>query len=122
VGIKLANVLTSEVRTVSIDFGGDGPLTVTYRPGAVTPASLAKARTVTRDNAADTQVESVELVVAFLADVLVSWNLLLDDETPVGVDVATLAQLPLELLVRVFAEISQGGQNVGEEEGTSAAG
>ena len=121
-GVRLSQVIAGAVRTASIDFGGDAPLTITYRPSSVTPASLARARAVAEATGAAAQAESVDLVVAFLSDVLTEWNLCDENGDPLATDRVTLANLPLELLVRVFAEISQAGDDLGEAQSTSVAG
>ena len=120
--MKLSQVLGS-TRTVSITLG-DEALEVTYRPGAVTPASLARA-TAALDGATDersSQLAAIDLMVQFLGDVLVSWNLTDEDGTELPTNRETLQLLPIEALARVFAAIQGGDDQLGEAQSTSVAG
>jgi hypothetical protein len=115
-GIRLSNVLGATAQA-SIEFGGEGSLEITYRPGAITPASLARlqeAAATEADGTTSAQIESVKLIVCFLADVLTSWNLLAEDDSPIGTDLDALEQLPFELLARVFAAVNGSGNQLGE--------
>ena len=120
--MKLSKVLGA-TRTVSIDLGGES-LEVTFRPGAVTPASLARA-TAALDNADDertSQLAAIDLMVQFLGDVLVAWNLTDDDGAELPTTRETLQLLPIEALARVFAAIQGGDDQLGEAQSTSVAG
>ena len=120
--MKLSQVL-SATKTVSIDLGGES-LDVTYRPGAVTPASLARASSAldASSNDQETQFAVIDLMVHFLGDVLVSWNLTDDDGNEMPTNRDSLQLLPIEALARVFAAIQGGDDRLGEAQGTSAAG
>jgi hypothetical protein len=120
--MKLSKVLGA-TRTVSIDLGGE-TLDVTFRPGAVTPASLARATAAFNENTDErsSQLAAIDLMVQFLGDVLVSWNLTDDDGAELPTSRDTLQLLPIEALARVFAAIQSGDDQLGEAQSTSVAG
>lgn len=120
--MKLSKVLGA-TRTASIDLGGES-LDVTYRPGAVTPASLARATSALGESLDErsSQLAAVDLMVQFLGDVLVSWNLTDDDGVELPTSRETLQQLPIEALARVFSTIQGGDDQLGEAQSTSVVG
>lgn len=120
--MKLSRVL-SETKTVSVVLNGE-TLIATFRPGAVTPASLARATAAFESdlNEQQAQFAAVELMVQFLGDVLVSWNLTDDNDEVLPTSVETLQMLPIEALARVFAAIQGGDDQLGEAQSTSVAG
>ena len=120
--MKLSQVL-SETKTVSIELSGE-TLIITFRPGGVTPASLARATAAFESNLDEhhAQIAAIDLMVQFLGDVLVAWNLTDDDGTTLPTNRETLELLPIEALARVFSAIQGGDDRLGEAQGTSAAG
>lgn len=133
--IKLSSLL-GDIREIDIDFGGEAPLTVKYRPGGVTPQTVARAahaqsafngsashngRTTKKatEPSVEAQSEAVNALVAFLADIVVSWNLALDNDEPVGTDYDSLLTLPSEFLGKVYQEIINAGkEELGKTPGT----
>jgi hypothetical protein len=123
-GVKLSQVL-GETRTVSIDLGGDEAFTVTFRPGAVTPASLARAVAAgeAAEDAHTSQLRAIELMTSFLGDVLTNWNLTDEAGVPLPTTRESLEQLPVEALARVFAAINSiEDPELGKAPSTSDAG
>jgi len=83
--------LVKDARTVQVDVEGE-PLNVTYRPSEITPAT---------ESAMMDQVDGSRAgggLCKLLAKVLVSWELVGDDDKPYPTTEAALRKLPIAFL------------------------
>lgn len=93
------DALTRDTDSVAIPFGSD-TLTVQYRPGALT-TELVEAL-----QGAETATAPAAAVLEPLARLLVSWDLLDDDERPIPTTVQGLRGVPLSILARVAEAVA----------------
>ena len=91
--------LTRDTAKVSIPFGPE-KLTVEYRPGALTSALIAQLTNV------DPEAEMAAAVLEPMSRLLVSWDLLYDDERPIPTTVDGLKRVPLTVLTTVAEAVA----------------
>lgn len=91
--------LSANTATVSIEVG-DETLNVVYKPSGLTPETEDALYEL-----ADAQRGGATLI-AFLQDMLVSWDLLGEDDKPLPVNEATLRSLPVLFLSQIVEAIS----------------
>lgn len=102
-GVKLSRI-TGELRTVTIPFGDDGDLNVTFRPGGITPSR--EEELVVEES----QGRGVRAAVGLLCEVVSSWDLLDDTGTPYPLDVDLLMRtLPSDVFVMILRAIKEAG-------------
>lgn len=97
---KLSAVITDQA-TVSVELGGE-PVTVTYRPRAMTPELQE------RIGAAEGVAGIKAALYGPVAELLVSWDVTQDDGTPIDVkDEEALRSIPSQLLLAVLRGVLQ---------------
>lgn len=133
-GIKISNILGKPKRLTKTFEGDDGSeeeLVVDYQAGKITPAWMAEQQAKAAEivaagdgEAADlaAQVFGVELIALMLSEVVVSWNVLDDDDKPVATDYETLRTLGVGILAPIWALIQEDTGDLGNGGGTSDAG
>lgn len=89
--LKTRRAKTADTKTATVEFG-DESMTIEYRIGALSPATLQALQ----DNSADDN-ERLFATVDFLAEVLGAWEVT-DNGATLPIDEATLASLPLDFL------------------------
>lgn len=99
--VRLSRI-KGDTRTVTLNFGEEGDLTVTYRPGVMTPAREEQLVIDEREG------RGVRAVVSLLAEMVVDWDLLDDDGQPIARDVDVLmSSLPADVLVMLLDAIKR---------------
>jgi hypothetical protein len=99
--------LTKETNTVEVRVG-DGPedvVNVTYRPGALTLQMAEDASDLMNDPMA-----GFKIIPLMLEPVLVGWDILNEDGTPLPCDAAGIRILPLEFVGALFNRIQDASQ------------
>ncbi|GIV81729.1 MAG: hypothetical protein KatS3mg051_1083 [Anaerolineae bacterium] len=97
-GISIAD-LKKKTRTVRVEYLGE-TVTVDYRPGALTPEAQVRMGQV-QDTA-----ESARVMAEYLADTLVSWDVLDEDgKAPVAITTEFLMQCPSSFLGAIVQAI-----------------
>jgi hypothetical protein len=112
---KLAQLLKDR-RTLKISLGEGETLVVTYRPGAITPAT----HDVTMD-LVEQQRQPAALAKS-LALVIIDWDLIGDDDQPYPVTEEALRALPMSFLSDVFQAIQEDlSPNAAKSEGSGGS-
>jgi hypothetical protein len=99
-GLKLSD-LAVKVRNVAVDLGDGAVVNVAYRPHEMT---LQDELLVSNEEDAE---ERLRLVIGLLARVLVSWDILGDDEKPLAITAKTLGTLPTSVLLHIQTAIRE---------------
>lgn len=112
--VRVSN-LVRDRRTIQVPVG-DEALTITYRPGGITPATEGRLREYSDDQ------RGGAALVALLADCLVEWDLLDDEGQPLPLDTKTLSQLPVIFLGHLAQAITEDMRPNLPSAGNSGAG
>lgn len=107
--------LSQDRRTITVPVN-DESLTITYRPGGLTPEVEDQLRELT-----DTQRGGATLVT-FLLSCLVDWDLLDEEGRPLPISHKTLSRLPTLFLAQLVGAISQDMRPNLMSAGSSGAG
>jgi len=107
--------LSANTATVAVEIDGE-TLNVVYRPSGLTPETEDRLQEMVKE-----QRGGASLIV-LLREILVSWDLLDDNDQPLPVDERTLRGLPITLLSRVAEAISDDMRPNPQSGGRSAAG
>jgi hypothetical protein len=92
------SAITQDKARVGVPIGDD-ELKVAYRPSRMTPALLARVQQAERDGSIN------GAMLEPLAALLVSWDLLDDDDEPIATTPEALAEVPLVILRAVLEAI-----------------
>ncbi len=84
--------LMKEEREITFEHGGES-MTIVYKPAKITANWQRKMRSISEQPA-----YAGEAAAAALADVLVRWDLLEDDDTPVEISANRLRRIPMSVL------------------------
>lgn len=112
-GVKLS-ALKGGTDTLVVPVGDDN-VTIIYKPYAVTTEFSARMEDLARSDEA-----GIEEYLELLLEVLVSWDLLDDDEQPFPITASTLRETPARFLTDVLVEMREA-QGVGEAKGGRSA-
>ncbi|MBX6770884.1 MAG: hypothetical protein IRY83_04110 [Chloroflexi bacterium] len=107
--------LAQDRRTCTLRVG-DETVTITYRPGGVTPELEDQLREYTADQ------RGGAAMVALLAHCLVEWDVLDEDGEPLAPTAENLRRLPTVFLVRVAQAITDDLRPNLQSAGASGAG
>src|SRR6516165_2430477 len=86
--------VTAEEATTTVSYGGETGKIV-YRPGAMTPARLEEIAATLNDDEPSAEIMST---VQFLADMIVSWEIVQDDGATLPVTPDTVKALPIKFM------------------------
>ena len=107
--------LAKDRRTVTVTVNG-GTVSVTYRPGGITPQSEDALRELIAEQRAGASL------VAMLSGILVEWDLQDDEGQPYPMDAESLRRLPTVFLSAIAEGISADLRPNQPSGGSSAAG
>ncbi len=113
-GIRISH-LSKDRRSIVIPVG-DEALNIVYRPGGLTPETEDRLHELTEEQ------RGGAALVAFLRDLIVSWDLLDDQGKPLPVDETTLRLLPTGFLSMMVQTIVDDMRPNLMSAGTSGAG
>lgn len=99
--VRLSQI-KGETRTVRIDFGDEGDLNITFRPGGITPAREEELQVE------EAEGRGLRALIGLLCEVIVEWDLLDENGAPFPLDVEALMQsIPADLFQQVFLAIGE---------------
>jgi len=96
--IRLSD-LTKETRKISVNIGASEPLEIEYRARAYT-AEL-------EDNLTGAQEHPAATLAQILQRLVVSWNLVDDNDRPYPLDETHLGKLPVQVMIAIFQAIAE---------------
>lgn len=110
-GVRVSK-LTLHVDEVAIKVGPDPEdvVNVSYRPGALTLGALERLQEMSNSG------QHVESIAEMLKPILVTWDLLDENDNPLPIDYSGLSQVPIEFLGQLIDAIS-GTAKVDPDEG-----
>lgn len=99
-GIKLSDI-AKQTKTIGVPFGDDS-LKVTFNPNAMTPRKEAAFRAAAKE-----EDQASDALLGMLAETLVRWELLDDDDQAIGTTVDALRDVPNPIILRVLRAIGE---------------
>lgn len=109
----------SKARDIEVEFDGGAILQVSYRPASYTAAEAERLQ-IDEDSGKKATPEEkrarITRILEMIGELVSSWNLLDDDDTPIDpTDIETLrAKVPLNVFTEVIRAISEDQRPEGE--------
>lgn len=113
-GVRVSHLVRDQ-RVITLPLDGE-TVVITYRPGGLTPETEDRLREYADDQ------RGGAMLVAWLADVLVEWDVLDDTGQPLAPTAGNLRRLPTVFLAQVARAIAEDMRPNPQSGGLSAAG